>query len=66
MSQQTGGGPPLFQVGDSVRTAEGLNGKIVVITNDGRSAYVRIIGDETGARAIIHPLDTLKKLGELD
>jgi preprotein translocase subunit YajC len=53
-----------FQVGDSVRTAEGLNGKIVVITKDGRSAYVRIIGDETGARATLRPLDTLKKLGD--
>lgn len=56
----------LFQVGDSVRTAEGLKGEIILVTKDGRHAYVRIIGEAPGAHATLRPLDTLKKLGDAD
>lgn len=55
-----------LKVGDSVRTEEGLRGKIVVLTKDGISAYVRIIGEGNGARAVLYRLDTLAKIGEAD
>jgi preprotein translocase subunit YajC len=55
-----------LKVGDSVRTAEGLKGKIVVLTKDGISAYVLIIGEANGARAVLYRLDALTKIGEAD
>jgi hypothetical protein len=55
-----------LKVGDSVRTADGQKGKIVLLTKDGVSAYVQIIGDAPGAHASLRRLDTLTKVGEAD
>jgi hypothetical protein len=41
-------------------------GKIVLLTRDGRYAYVHIASDGPGAHATLRPLDTLKKIGEAE
>jgi hypothetical protein len=55
-----------LKVGDIVRTESGKKGKIITVNEDGLTAYVQIIGEATGAVAVLYRLDTLTKIGEAD
>jgi hypothetical protein len=66
MIQQAGSGAMPFQVGDRVRTAEGLKGEIVLLAKDRVSAYVRIDDGLPGAHAILYRLDKLTKVWVAD
>ena len=55
-----------LKVGDRARTADGLEGEIVLLTKDGISAYVRPDSQQKGVQAYVYRLSELTRIDKAE